>query len=302
MTVSLTYEPGRAAFAGPRRGRGGARPLAERVLELPALDEHYAPTSRAAPAPPRAVRCSSRGRRARSIPAPAVALLEAGGERAEAELVAGQVLALLRAGVRGGEIVVVYRSRAPGRARCSSASSPSTGSRSAAGRELPLPHTPLGRALRGRGALRAGSTSARLAPRTCSTICARPGVLDHPEVADGLEARRAPRGAADSRRRRSRAARVGAGRARRAGRRQPTRRAQLCALGAPAVRRSPSRRGAGAERRARSSTPRALATLLRAARRSSPSSVEPPVRARELVALLRRSWSRRAARPVARQR
>ncbi len=80
------------------------------MLELPALGEHYAPGSRAAlhqlerrlfepgPAPERV------------DPGAAVRLLEAGGELAEAELVAAEVLELLRAGLRGEEIAVVYRS------------------------------------------------------------------------------------------------------------------------------------------------------------------------------------------------
>ena len=48
VTVSLTYEPGRAALATRAEAAEELRPLAERVLELPALDEHYAPGSRTA--------------------------------------------------------------------------------------------------------------------------------------------------------------------------------------------------------------------------------------------------------------
>ena len=86
------------------------RPLAERVLELPASAEHYEPETRAAlhhlerelfePEPERI------------DPGHAIALLEAGGELAEAELAAAEVLALIRAGVPGEEIAVVYRSPA----------------------------------------------------------------------------------------------------------------------------------------------------------------------------------------------
>ena len=112
VTVSLTYEPGRAALAARAEVVEELRPLAQRVIELPALGEHYAPASRAAlhhlerglfePGP--AVRVE---------PAEAIALLEAGGELAEAELVAAEVLDLLRAGVPGEQIAIVYRT--PGR-------------------------------------------------------------------------------------------------------------------------------------------------------------------------------------------
>ncbi len=116
VTVSLTYEPGREALSARAEVVEELRPLAQRITELPALGEHYAPESRAAlhhlerglfepesgsgsgPVPDRV------------DPAEAVQLLEAGGELAEAELVAAEVLKLLRAGVPGEEIAVVYRS------------------------------------------------------------------------------------------------------------------------------------------------------------------------------------------------
>ncbi|MBV9801918.1 MAG: PD-(D/E)XK nuclease family protein, partial [Solirubrobacterales bacterium] len=110
VTVSLTYEPGRAALSARAEAAEELRPLAQRVRELPALGEHYAPESRVAlhqleralfepdPAPERV------------DPGPAIRLLEAGGELAEAELVAAEVLELLRGGVRGEEIAVLYRS------------------------------------------------------------------------------------------------------------------------------------------------------------------------------------------------
>ncbi len=110
VTVSLTYEPGRPALSARAETVEELRPLAQRVLELPASDEHYEAESRVAlhqlerrlfepgPAPERV------------DPGKAVSLLEAGGELAEAELVAAEVLDLLRAGVPGEEIAVVYRS------------------------------------------------------------------------------------------------------------------------------------------------------------------------------------------------
>ena len=108
VTVSLTYEAGRVALQARAEVVEELRPLAERVIELPASAEHYDPDSRTAlhhlerelfePEPERI------------DPGRAIALLEAGGERAEAELAAAEVLEMLRAGVRGEEIAVVYRS------------------------------------------------------------------------------------------------------------------------------------------------------------------------------------------------
>jgi len=111
VTVSLTYEAGRVALQARAEVVEELRPLAERVIELPASDEHYAPGSRTALHhlerelfEPDAV--------SRIDPGRAIALFEAGGERAEAELGAAEVLELLRAGVPGEEIAVVYRSLA----------------------------------------------------------------------------------------------------------------------------------------------------------------------------------------------
>jgi ATP-dependent helicase/DNAse subunit B len=110
VTVSLTYEAGRPALSARAETVEELRPLAQRVVEMPALGEHYAPESRAAlhqlerrlfePGPPPD----------RVDPGSAITLLEAGGELAEAELVAAEVLELLRGGVPGEEIAVVYRS------------------------------------------------------------------------------------------------------------------------------------------------------------------------------------------------
>ncbi len=113
VMASLTYEAGRAALSARAEVVEELRPLTERVLELPASDEHYAPDARTAlhhlerglfePAP------NGVGG-GRINPGRAIGLLEAGGELAEAELAAAEVLELLRAGVPAEEIAVVYRS------------------------------------------------------------------------------------------------------------------------------------------------------------------------------------------------
>jgi ATP-dependent helicase/DNAse subunit B len=184
VTVSLTYEPGRAALATRAEAAEELRPLAERVLELPALDEHYAPDSRTA--------LHHLERRLfepvadRVDPGSAVALLESGGERAEAELVAGEVLARMRAGVPGEEIVVVYRSVARA-APLVSRVFEQYGIALASRYELPFAHTALGRAVLGlaRCAL-SGGRGAR--PEDLLDYLRAPGLLERPEIADGLEA------------------------------------------------------------------------------------------------------------------
>jgi ATP-dependent helicase/DNAse subunit B len=182
VTVSLTYEAGRAALRGRAEAVEELRPVAERVIELPALDEHYDKTARTAlnhlerglfePAP------------TRIDPGAAVRLLEAGGDRAEAELVAADVLSLLRAGVPGEEIAIVYRTigrAAPVIERVFE----QYGIPIAIDREVPLAHTTLGRGVRAlaRCAFLGEARAADLLDYLRS-----PGLLDRPELADRLEA------------------------------------------------------------------------------------------------------------------
>ena len=110
VTVAVTYEPGRAAMAGSATTVELLKPLAREHLILEARSEHYAESARGAlhqlerglfePAP------------SRVPPNGAVRLLEAGGERAEAELVGASVLELLRDGMAPEDIAVLVRSGA----------------------------------------------------------------------------------------------------------------------------------------------------------------------------------------------
>jgi RecB family exonuclease len=218
VTVSLTYEPGRAALMARAEAVAELRPLAERVLELPALDEYYASQSRAAlhhlerwlfePAgervEPSGERMEPAGERValpgqrfepsqermepvpgRIEPGRAVRLLEAGGERAEAELVAAEVLDLLRAGLPAEEIVVVFRSlaRAPVAIRVFE----QYGIPLASGYEIPFAHTALGRGLLGlaRCAL---WDERRSSARDLLDYLRSPGLVERPEIVDALEA------------------------------------------------------------------------------------------------------------------
>jgi len=107
VTVSLSYEPARVAFAGRAESFHALVPLAREHHQLPARSEHYTPHARAALAhlerslfEPDAARIDSDG---------ALRLLEGGGERAELELVAGEIAELLRQGLAPGEIAVLVR-------------------------------------------------------------------------------------------------------------------------------------------------------------------------------------------------
>jgi PD-(D/E)XK nuclease superfamily len=204
VTVSLTYEPGRVALAARAEAVQELRPLADRVLELPALDEYYAPESRAVlhhlerwlfePAGelfnPLSEGTGVAGERIELVseriePGQAVRLLEAGGERAEAELVAAEVLDLLRAGLPAEEIVVVFRSlaRAPVAIRVFE----QYGIPLASGYEIPFGHTGLGRGLLGlaRCAL---LDESRSTAEDLLDYLRSPGLLERPEVVDALEA------------------------------------------------------------------------------------------------------------------
>ncbi len=184
VTVSLTYEPGREALIARAETVEELRPLATRVLELPARDEHYAPRSRA---PLHHLeRCLFESEPDRVAPGDALTLLEAGGERAEAELVAEQVLELLRSGVPGADIAVVYRSCARAAPLLGHVFA-QYGIPLASGHALPLRHTPLGRALI--GAARCSLLpEAQTRAEDLLAYLRAPGLLERPELADGLDA------------------------------------------------------------------------------------------------------------------
>jgi ATP-dependent helicase/DNAse subunit B len=107
VTVSLAYEPGRAAFAGRAATFQTLAPLADRHVTLEPRAEHYAQPARSA--------LSHLERRlfepaaARVDPGTAVRLLEGGGERAELELVAREIAGLLQGGMAPEEIAILTR-------------------------------------------------------------------------------------------------------------------------------------------------------------------------------------------------
>ncbi|HET8978602.1 MAG TPA: PD-(D/E)XK nuclease family protein, partial [Solirubrobacteraceae bacterium] len=186
VTVSLTYEPGREALSARAETVEELRPLADRVIDLPAQDEHYAAGSREALHHLERHLFAADGAPRQVDPGDAVVLLEAGGERAEAELVAERVLALVRDGVPTGEIVVVHRSpasAAPLFARVFA----QYGVALHTGLAPSLDHTPLGRGLFAAGRCALLGEEAASADDLL-TYLRTPGVLERPELADALEA------------------------------------------------------------------------------------------------------------------
>ena len=109
--VALSYEPGRAALAGSAATVELLKPLAREHVMLDARSEHYAPSARGALH--HLERSLFEPEPGRVPPNGAVRLLEAGGERAEAELVGASVLELLRDGMAPEDIAVLVRVAAP---------------------------------------------------------------------------------------------------------------------------------------------------------------------------------------------
>jgi ATP-dependent helicase/DNAse subunit B len=184
VTVSLTYEPGRTAFAG----RSAALvqelgQLASEVTELPAEDAHYAPESRAAlhhverhlfePAAPPAAADG------------AVELLVAGGERAEAELVAAELLRLLgEQQIPAEQIAVVLRAPERGAALLEHVLT-AYGVPYALQRRIPFAHAALGRGLL--ALARCALDADEAGPADLLAYLRTPGRLERLELADRLE-------------------------------------------------------------------------------------------------------------------
>jgi ATP-dependent helicase/DNAse subunit B len=190
VTVSLAYEAGRVAFAGRATAFQRLAPLADAHIELSARAEYYAPGSREALHHLERSLLSDDATRVE--PGEAVRLLEGGSPRAELELVAGEVRALLDAGVAPGEIAIVHRS-------------PDTIAAALAEvledfeiphaqrRRVSFAHTAIGRALLGmlRLALSEGELGDLLA------WLGAPGVLERPELVDRFDAMARRLGALD---------------------------------------------------------------------------------------------------------
>lgn len=180
VLVSLPYEAGRAAFGGRATTVELLRPLAAEHVALPERSDHYAPDSRSA---------LHHLERNLFEPAPApaadhagVLLLEAGGERAEAELVAAEVLNLLRGGTPAGGIAVLSRSGAGGQDLLAQILE-GYGLPVARRRQVPLSSTRLGAGLLALVALSVGDGE----PADLLRWLRTPGVLASSAPVDALE-------------------------------------------------------------------------------------------------------------------
>jgi ATP-dependent helicase/DNAse subunit B len=110
VTLSLPYEAGRAAFGGRASTFQTLAPLLGERGEHHALNargDHYAPQARRALS--HLERSLFEPGAARLEAGSAVRLLEGGGERAELELVAGEIASLLAGGMAAEEIAVLVR-------------------------------------------------------------------------------------------------------------------------------------------------------------------------------------------------
>ncbi|MCW3033804.1 MAG: ATP-dependent nuclease subunit B-like protein [Solirubrobacterales bacterium] len=185
VTVSLAYEPGRTAFAGRAATFQALAPLAEEHHQLEPRDEHYAPGSRAVLAHLERGLFEPATRRA--DPAGVLELMQGGGERAELELVARRVAALLEEGVPAEEIAVIIRHPAAAAALVTEVFT-AAGIPFAMPVKRPFGDTSVGRALI--GLLRCVGPPGGVAPGTPADLLAwlrAPGRLDRPELADWLE-------------------------------------------------------------------------------------------------------------------
>ncbi|MDQ3890676.1 MAG: hypothetical protein M3312_09045, partial [Actinomycetota bacterium] len=152
VTVSLPYEPGRRAFTSLTRTANDLARLADgRVEELPARGAYEAP----ALAYLERVLFEERGAGDPGAPvAPppdlegAVRFLEAAGTRAALELVAEEILALVRSGVPAEEIAIVCPKLEPWRAAFETVFA-ALGVPYALEGQIPLARTPFGQALLG---------------------------------------------------------------------------------------------------------------------------------------------------------
>jgi ATP-dependent helicase/DNAse subunit B len=181
VTVSLPWEPGRAAFKAVATIHEELPRASEK--RLPPLDDHYAPESRAALHHVERNLFGEGGERVEA--GGAVSFHSAAGRRAEVELVGARLLELLRAGVEPGDVAVVFR-RPEEYASLLEQVFGAYGIPFSIDRPVPLGHTGLGRGLLAlvRCAARgdAGADDLLAWLRT-------PGLLRQPALADRLEAR-----------------------------------------------------------------------------------------------------------------
>jgi ATP-dependent helicase/DNAse subunit B len=196
VTVSLAYEPGRAAFAGRAGTFQTLAPLADEHVPLEPRAEHYAPQARAALS--HLERSLFEPGAARVDPGSALRLLEGGGERAELELLAGEIVGLLAGGMSPEEIAVLVRPAGTSADLLEEILS-AAGIPFALHRTRRFADTAIGRALV--GLLRCAPAQDGTPAGELGDLMAwlrAPGLLEQPALADRLEARARRAGALSS--------------------------------------------------------------------------------------------------------
>ncbi len=182
VMVSLTFQAGRTAFAGRAATFAALAPIADEHRQLPARDDYYAPHARGALG--HLERALFEPDAERADPSGAVRLLEGGGERAELELVAGEISRLLDEGMAPEEIAIAARAPGAGADLLEEVLS-HTRIPYALQRRRPFAGTAIGRALV--GLLRCACGGGELGDLL--GWLRAPGVLERPELADALELR-----------------------------------------------------------------------------------------------------------------
>jgi ATP-dependent helicase/DNAse subunit B len=187
VTLALTFEPGRVAFAARAQAHNDLLPLADEVVALEGRPDHYAH-----PALHHLERhLFEPGLGGQSPSSAAILMLEAGGERAEVEQVAAHVARLIRhEGYAPEDIAIVWREPQDAAALTEQV----LGAYAipyALGRRVPLGHTALGRGLIALArCAHDGATADDLL-----TWLRTPGLLRVPALADDLEQRARREGA-----------------------------------------------------------------------------------------------------------
>ncbi len=200
VTVSLAYEPGRVAFAARAGVFQELAPLAAGVTELAPRAEHYRAVAR--PVLAHLERGLFEGQTERVRAGETVRLFEGGGERAELELIAGEVARLIAEGMPAQEIAVLARPPLLG-SELTREVFAAAGVPIAMRRRTIFADAPIGRGLIGLLRCAAAGTNGRPAGREDLLAWLRtPGLLERSALADSLEAdlmRRGITGAAEAR-------------------------------------------------------------------------------------------------------
>ena len=186
VSVSLPYEPGRAAFKALAGAHQELLALGAEEKRLLALDDHYAPESREPLHHVERSLFEDHTDAQRVEAGAAIRFHVAGGRRAEIELAGARLLELLRAGVEPGDIAVVLRR--PG--DYASLLEQVFGAYEipfSLDRKVPLGHTGLGRGLL--ALVRCAALPGEASADDLLAWLRTPGLLRKPSLADSLESR-----------------------------------------------------------------------------------------------------------------